>query len=166
MVATRTGQAGQGTEQGCASCVGPTGRLETLRVARAFPLGRPDPLRIEVRTLGCRACGRVRDSNAVERAFELEICRSVVLSGAVNAHTFRLLRQVTRLSTVEAGEVLLLDPGTLSRWENGHRACDERAWVVMALAAFDVLGTRPPPVRTIMAAIQDPKPFSAVSLSV
>lgn len=151
---------------GCPICRGPGGKLQTVALERAFPVGRPFALKIEVRTLGCKACGFVRDEVAVTRTFQVASCRAVALSGLVNADTFRLLRQVAKLSTTQAGHLLLLDPGTLSRWENGHRACDQRAWVVLAFAAFDALEVRAPPVRLILEAIRAPKPLGVVRVTV
>lgn len=151
----------QGRTNECPICL-PVRRLTSVTVARTFLVGCPRPLTVTVSTVGCPGCGHLRDEAEVERAICVESCRAVVLSGVVNADTFRLLRRAARLTSVETAALLRIDAGTISRWENGHRECNGRAWALLALAALDTYGVTAPPIRRILAAIDDPTPPSTV----
>ncbi len=125
--------------------------------SRTLEVGLDVPLQLTIEALACTRCDEIVPSSDLDRRIRLEALRCVALSGQANAETFRFLRTGLGLQAKELAYLFQMDAGTISRWENGVRDVELRAWALLACMALDLAGsTDPHPQRRVLEALRSP----------
>lgn len=123
-------------------------RSKETRLTRALAFGRAAPVTVVVNVRSCIQCGRPALPDEWERRARAEVLRKVALSGNGGAKSFRFMRRALGLSAKEVAIAFHVGVGTLSRWENGVRRVEPRAWALMAALALETTGGEALPSET------------------
>jgi DNA-binding transcriptional regulator YiaG len=79
----------------------------------------------------CKDCGEAYLEPAVLERFELQVAAELARMGRPSSAAFRFMRKALGLRGVQLAELLGMERGTLSRWENGALRVDRGAFVVL-----------------------------------
>ncbi|HEX7479645.1 MAG TPA: helix-turn-helix domain-containing protein [Polyangiales bacterium] len=90
----------------------------------------------------CRACGDTELDPMAATAFELQVAAELVRMGRPTAEAFRFMRKALGFRGPQLAELLGVDRGTLSRWENGVLRVDRGAFVVLGGLVIERLSGR------------------------
>ena len=90
----------------------------------------------------CKGCDEAYfDLAAVER-FELGVAAELARMGRGTPTAFKFMRKALGLSGVALGELLGVEPETISRWENGARRLDRGAFALLGGLVMERLEDR------------------------
>lgn len=107
------------------------------------------------RTLVCGSCGHAFTSPNRDRAIDLDVARKLSEMGARNKEAFRFMRRALGYTAAELGELLGVEPETLSRWETGKRAIPSCQMTNLASLVLDRQRGRDSMVARLRAVVEN-----------
>jgi len=90
----------------------------------------------------CKSCGEAYVEGEAQRHFELQAASQLAQMGRPTAAAFRFMRKALGLRGIELAELLGVERGTLSRWENGALRVDRGAFIVLGGIVIERLSGR------------------------
>ena len=106
----------------------------------------------------CDNCGERNIAGADLQVAELKVAARLAKAGKISPDSFRFLRQALGLRSQELAQLLDVALESVSRWENGRRALDRSAWVLLATMVLEANdGSRA--TRDRLAALREPTPL-------
>ncbi len=90
-----------------------------------------------VAALRCPGCRAILFEAGALSAFERAVAAHLACHGPVDGESFQFLRKAARLTATDLAVHLGVTPETISRWENGRRAVDRAAWLVVGSLVLD-----------------------------
>jgi putative zinc finger/helix-turn-helix YgiT family protein len=112
----------------CARCK--VGKLEKTTALDSIDVGK-HTFTAEIPALKCRACGEIYfDGPSLER-FELQAAVELAWAGEATGETMRFMRKAAGLRALEFADLLAVTPETVSRWETGKQAVENRAMALL-----------------------------------
>ncbi|HEX7481749.1 MAG TPA: type II TA system antitoxin MqsA family protein [Polyangiales bacterium] len=90
----------------------------------------------------CRACGDATVDADASKAFELRVAAELAAMGRPTPEAFRFMRTALGFRGPQFAQLLGVDRGTLSRWENGVLRVDRGAFVVLGGLVVERLSGR------------------------
>jgi YgiT-type zinc finger domain-containing protein len=141
----------------CALCNGP---LEAGRVDHIVAVG-DEQVSVSVAADICHACNESFVDDAALKLAEAKVAVAIIQSGEPNGARFRFLRHFLGLTAKSLGELLKIDPSTISRWEREHRdrTPDRLAWFALTTLVRDHIHGRDEG-RDILRAMEQPRPLT------
>ncbi len=141
----------------CALCNGP---LEAGRVDHIVAVG-DEQVSVSVAAEICRECNESFVDDAALKLAEAKVAVAIIQSGGPNGARFRFLRHFLGLTAKGLGELLKIDPSTISRWEreNKDRSPDRLAWFALTTLVRDHI-TGQDDGRDILRAMEQPRPLT------
>ncbi len=90
----------------------------------------------------CQACGDTKVEAPTVKAFELQVAAELARMGRPTPAAFRFMRTALGFRGPQFAQLLGVDRGTLSRWENGVLRVDRGAFVVLGGLVIEQLAGR------------------------
>jgi putative zinc finger/helix-turn-helix YgiT family protein len=80
----------------------------------------------------CSGCGEQRLEHDTLAGLELAAAHALGQAGVCTGESFRFMRKALGLRAVDLGELIDIEPETISRWETGKRPVEVRAFALLA----------------------------------
>lgn len=140
----------------CAFCNGP---LAAGRVDHVVPVG-DEHVSVSVAAEICRNCNESFVDDAELKLAEAKVAVAIIQSGGATGARFRFLRHFLGLTAKSLGELLRIDPSTISRWEreSKDRTPDRLAWFALTTLVRDHIHGQDEG-RLILEAMERPQPL-------
>lgn len=141
----------------CALCNGP---LVAGRVDHIVPVG-DEQVSVLVPAEICRECNESFVDDAALKLAEAKVAIAIIQGGGPNGPRFRFLRHFLGLTAKSLGELLKIDPSTISKWEreNKDRTPDRLAWFALTTLVRDHINGQDEG-RDILQAMEQPRPLT------
>lgn len=90
----------------------------------------------------CKECGEAYFEAAALERFELGVAAELARMGRGTPTAFQFMRKALGFSGAALGELLGVEPETISRWENGARGLDRGAFALLGGLVMERLEDR------------------------
>lgn len=140
----------------CALC---NGVLDQAVVEHVVSIG-DEEVSVSVPAAVCGKCDESFVDDEALKLAEAKVAVAIVESGGATGARFRFLRHFLGLTAKSLGELLKIDPTTISKWEREHRdrTPDRLAWFALTTLVRDHISGRQDGRETLQA-MERPRPL-------